>query len=417
MESTALRMPRDRQEAHPRIMKNILCLLLLLWSLPSTAAERRDLPGACFADALPNREYAAVICLSHIESSVGRIPLPNGQNALYLRVARNGRFAGVGHHDDRAWLFEGGRWQAFGPAHGVNAVIFDISDQLRVATSAVGSQGYRFVDDAGRIWTGDETYADVRNHLWEWTRHGNVQCGQGGDEEGLQCLVAGRRVLVEPGTVRFVRFRRQGPQLALAWTAPLKNTATVLWLSDAELAALPTYTIPSGPPPPPPPPPPAEPELPAAVCAMLREEAAKIAPVTSAEQRGTLLNRVAWRFRQDGFGLSRKSSGNRCPSMVGEIACDILHRRTDNKLFDVLTDADPGSTSSVACGRSIGGPPSTSRPWVAPADPGDTPPPPPPPPPPDDLEARVKALEAAIAALTARVAALEAWARRFLPFQ
>jgi hypothetical protein len=108
---------------------------------------------------------------------------------------------------------------------------------------------------------------------------------------------------------------------------------------------------------------------------------ATIAGIPTEEQHAELLNRVAWKNRDDGWGLSRKEGGNRCVSaLVGSIACDILHHRPTNMLYDVF-----GAVGDVNGTRPqfdpVGPPASADRVWVAPVDPGGHTPPPPPPPP------------------------------------
>jgi hypothetical protein len=61
----------------------------------------------------------------------------------------------------------------------------------------------------------------------------------------------------------------------------------------------------------------------------------------SPAQRGELLNRVAWEHRAEGWGLLRKTSGNRCPAPQGvEVACDILVYAPNPWHFDVLIDSE-----------------------------------------------------------------------------
>lgn len=94
------------------------------------------------------------------------------------------------------------------------------------------------------------------------------------------------------------------------------------------------------------------------------------------EQLADLLNQIAWKNRTDGWGLSRKDGGNRCVSpLVGSIACDILHHRPTNILYDVFGSSENGATPQF---DPVGPPQSADRVWVAPVDPGGiiTPPPP-----------------------------------------
>lgn len=112
------------------------------------------------------------------------------------------------------------------------------------------------------------------------------------------------------------------------------------------------------------------PPLPSEVCATLNAERAKFPDIiTSLSQLGEILIRTAWAHRADTWGLSRKSSGNRVDTAVGPIAVDILHRQSDNMMFDVIHAAGVGYESDIQCGRSIG--PQNDledRPWVAPVD-------------------------------------------------
>lgn len=403
-----------------RILK-LFAVVFLLALQSGHAADRKDFPGAWYADALPNGDYAATIGGSHVETSAGRVELPQGQNLLYVRAAPLGRLAGVGHRDDRAYERIAGAWIDRGFAHGVNAVIFNAAGELRVATPAVGSQGYRYLDNAGRLWTGDETYADPRRHLWEFSCHENICCGQGGDEEGLQCLIGTRRVLVEPGVVRFVRFSRHNDLLALAWTAPLAGRATVLFTSVAELNALPTYTLPgSTPPPPVPAPPPAPvPQEPSSLELDVHQAFdGEPRPITK-PRVGELLNLVAWKQRAAGWGLLQKPSGNNCPTPQGVlVSCDILMHGPSGRIYDVLADSEGAATPGW--GEAHGSPADRTR-FLAPTEPNlgpivptpvPAPIPAPSPQPTPHLEdtearARIAALESLIIQLRVRIQQLE----------
>jgi hypothetical protein len=106
---------------------------------------------------------------------------------------------------------------------------------------------------------------------------------------------------------------------------------------------------------------------------------ATVGDTPTPEQTAALLNLIAWKNRDDGWGLSRKDGGTRCVSaLVGSIACDILHHRPTNMLYDVF-----GAVGDVGGTRPqfdpVGPPQSADRVWVAPVDPGGiiiTPPPP-----------------------------------------
>ena len=387
--------------------RHLILFLLLLVAAPLSAATRLDVPGGWYVDACVNGDVTALIKDSHLQTPGGRVELPGGQNLLYISAAcdGSGRFAGVGHRDDRAYEWTG-IWSSPGMAFGVNSVIYDSAGKLRVAwaTGPTGSQGWRYRADDGRLVTGDESYADPARHLWEYTIRGDIRCGQGGDEEGLQCLVRGRRVLVEPGVIRFIRFRREGDRLALAWIRQDTRAAAALWLSVAELEAYPTYTVPGTNPPPPPPPSPPPPPPPGQEPASLLEDVAraraKVAGQPTPAQLGAMLNAVAWKHRDKGWGLSTKTSGNKCPMpppAATWIACDILHHKPTDQLYDVFVGQEDGArpTWSKAAHHN-----SASRPWLAPVAPIETEPDPVPVPEPDpELLARVTALEQRVAEL------------------
>lgn len=230
----------------------IFVTLLGLLSAPAHAGQRLDFAGGWYSYACTTGERATLVKDQRIDTHVGAVPLPAGQNALYLVLPcdGSGRIAAVGGRDDHAYEWSGGRWNDRGIAFGVNPLIYDNQNVLQVVRAPggpTGSQGWRYVDDNGELVTGDASFADHARHLWERTCLGNVCCGQGGDEEGLQCLIRGRRVLVSEGIIRNVRLERAGFALALAWVRFDTNSAGVWQFTEAELDALPTYTLPVDP--------------------------------------------------------------------------------------------------------------------------------------------------------------------------
>jgi hypothetical protein len=82
---------------------------------------------------------------------------------------------------------------------------------------------------------------------------------------------------------------------------------------------------------------------------------------------GEILNAVAWRHKQDGWGLSRKTGGKHIDSPVGPIAEDIL-QLPDGNHFDVLGGIDVGQPLRPGRASSIGIINLRGRPWVAPKD-------------------------------------------------
>jgi hypothetical protein len=388
----------------------LAALGLLLAASSGHGATRLEFPGGWYGAARPDGVYVVGIRGSHLETSSGRIEFPEGQDPLYLDLSPVGplRFAGQGARDNAAWEWAGA-WHVADPvAFGVNPALYLSSGALLVSHGgAVGSQGYRYEDETGRVWTGDETYADPGRHVWEYTTRGGITIGQGGDEEGAHALFNGRRVLLEPGICRFIRFKRDGDRLAVAIAKFAERKTVLLWLTVAELEALPDYTLP-GPAPRPEPEPEPEPvpQDPASLLEDVKAERAKIAGQPTKAQLGAILNRVAWRHRAEGWGLSVKGSGNNCPTpppAAKLIACDILHHQPSDQLYDVFGDVDGAASPTWGKAAHHNRP---DRPWLAPVKPADEtePEPQPDPEPSPELEARLEALEARVSALVVEIA-------------
>jgi hypothetical protein len=151
-----------------------------------------------------------------------------------------------------------------GATFGVNPVIYNPT--LQLATVAHGSQGFRYVNDAGNIVTGDQSINSstqlARSYgltgFWEWTHLGGVTIGQG--EAACIAQVGNgphpHRVL-EPGGCFDIRFSRIGNACAVAMIKRAENKAVFLWFDVSELDSLPLEKQE-----PPPPPPDDEPEKP-----------------------------------------------------------------------------------------------------------------------------------------------------------
>ncbi|MEK7138656.1 MAG: pilin [Patescibacteria group bacterium] len=104
------------------------------------------------------------------------------------------------------------------------------------------------------------------------------------------------------------------------------------------------------------------------ILADVTAERAKYGAAPNETDLGKILNAVAWKNKNAGWGLSGKNFGTRCPSPAGEIACDILHHKPTNVIVDVFVAAGDGGPTTPAW-QVIGPPPGTNRPWVAPVQP------------------------------------------------
>lgn len=73
----------------------------------------------------------------------------------------------------------------------------------------------------------------------------------------------------------------------------------------------------------------------------VQAERAKYPPgILTDEQRAKILNAVAWKNKDLGWGLLSKPSGTNCFFVSGPIACDILFHKPSGLHFDALTDFD-----------------------------------------------------------------------------
>jgi len=111
---------------------------------------------------------------------------------------------------------------------------------------------------------------------------------------------------------------------------------------------------------------------PASLLSDVRAERAKYGNTTTAEETSRILNAVAWKNRDAGWGLLNKPSGTNCPFGFGPdlrpitIACDILFHAPTGLHFDALIDGGQGGTSEPTW--RLVGPIDLSR-WLAPIQP------------------------------------------------
>ena len=143
----------------------------------------------------------------------------------------------------------------------------------------------------------------------------------------------------------------------------------------------PVTTTPTDPPPPDPEPEPDPMPEPASLFADLQAERAKYPATLTRDQPGKILNAVAWKHREAGWGLSVKPNGNNVPSPQGPlVAYDILHNRLNDTLYDVATAEWPTMRITWSQTTHHNQP---DRPWLAPIQPTGEEPQPEPEPEPD----------------------------------
>ena len=104
----------------------------------------------------------------------------------------------------------------------------------------------------------------------------------------------------------------------------------------------------------------------------VQAERSKYGSTISYQEAVDIINAVAWKNRESGWGLSRKDGGSHCSFPSGNIACDILHHKPTNTLVDVLgSGPDPEHPNTAGIAQwGVEGPPLTAdRVWVAPVQP------------------------------------------------
>ena len=414
--------------------------------------KRLSIPGAWYCDALPSGEYVAAIRdQKKVQTHFSTLDI--GRDLLFVRASNIGGFRFAGQDAAGGGNFEwAGSLNRVGVSFGVNPVLYRNDGSLLQCPVGESHQGYRFQDDTGRVWTGDETYNDPVNRLSEWTKYGDVLVGQGQTSAaGAVVQIGGVKRLLEPGFCYFIRVRHEGDRFAIAIVKLQEQQAVIFWATRAELETLPPVPadpLPSSlPPTPPVQPPTVEPptvpttfpnylsvvqDVCAANPAMVQKmrDLADLGEKTGwpenlqsdhAEACYPLLLKIAYALNKAnaGFGLERKDggAGHDVPGLFWpdgrpvRSALKVLLHSPSGQLVQVLNDRggqwaplDPSDTRDPRPYTFDGGfwiqPPVPPDVVVVPPPPPpvDPPPPPPlPPPPPVDLSdilRRLAALEA-----------------------
>ncbi len=188
----------------------------------------------------------------HLEFNEFDVPLPNGQNVLYVRISPDGlKFAGVGHQDDHCWEWSGG-WTRHGIAFGPQSVIYDRDNVLHIL-GGPPSVGYRYVKPSNEIVTCDATRKHPTLPIWDWTELDNgVIIGQGGDKVGhgddpVVAHFEGVLRLLQAGRCHFINAYGSGDQACYACVREDTNQALTRWLTLDEIRHSPEVVEVEGP--------------------------------------------------------------------------------------------------------------------------------------------------------------------------
>lgn len=223
--------------------------------------RRQTFPGGWYADALPNGAYVVLRLDGSLDTDRGPIASTPAQAPLFPRLNRDGsRFSGQGWETDKTieYVYEHNAWRCIEhsqTACGVSATIYDANDALVISDCAYpgpGSQGYRYLDPVtGRIVFGDDTYGPKPHapRLFEWTDLGDGLFVGQGDAGGVLLWDGTHHRVLEPtttGLCRFIRARRDGNTVSIAWWGYNGAVTTCVWASVDDLRQLPIETV-SGP--------------------------------------------------------------------------------------------------------------------------------------------------------------------------
>jgi hypothetical protein len=201
-----------------------------------------------YCDALPSGAFVRLIRDSHLETQHGTVPLPDGQNVLFVTLHPNGvTFAGIGHADDQCWEWDGSKWDSHGNAFGPYAVIYDREGTLWVVRRDP-PVGYRYVDEQNVLVTAEQTYAHQTLKVWGYTSlfGENLIIGHGGKgeyvyqngdevpgEDPLIAILGSTTYLLMPGQCRHIRARWQGTRISLAFVREDIDSA-VTWFTSLD---------------------------------------------------------------------------------------------------------------------------------------------------------------------------------------
>jgi len=213
--------------------------------------KREVLRGYWYADSTPQgASVASAKDGSHVLLNGERIDVPAEYGGvLQVRISPDGsKCGGQAQHGNHAIEYRPGRgWRSLGPHIGPNSFIYRADGSPLVARNhaETGSQGYWYIDDAGRPVPSFTVYGSTVNapRLYLHTTRGDITIGQG--EHGhLLAWWKNQYRLIDEGDIEFIRFNRSGDQLSLAYAWQKQPAVGFLWLTVDELAQFTIYTFP-----------------------------------------------------------------------------------------------------------------------------------------------------------------------------
>lgn len=211
--------------------------------------------GGYYVDATVAGRFVSLLPGRRFDTDAGDLPLPSPTSwPLTHRISEDGRqIAGQASASAGTWHYTGLDW-ILDPriCNGESAAIFDGSGALHVIGPGPGvsSQGYRYLAPDGGLVTGDETYGP-RNGVTEYTdlsleQDGSLLVGQGHEGGGVRAWAAGALRVLAEGACYAIRARRAGGDVVICWyeVAPDGLQSQIVWLTVAELEALPVAAVP-----------------------------------------------------------------------------------------------------------------------------------------------------------------------------
>lgn len=205
-----------------------------------------------YIEALPSGEWACVTtAYTEIHTHLGSFPVEKDLAPLQLRVSNIGgfQFAGPALGKPLVSVWKNGWSTTPPPPYGLSTAIYDAQGILRIADvdtairDNLGVLGWRYVDPVtGALVSGASTYYDPATGLCEWSDIGDgVRVGQSVSKAAVVYFDGALHLLWNEGKARWIRPRRDGENVAIAWVVEDGQPSEIRWTTMAELRALPVY--------------------------------------------------------------------------------------------------------------------------------------------------------------------------------